>query len=50
MSKSTLHASIEKVMDFLLSIAPSVIVWPESNVEKDHLASEFEQVMSFCGL
>lgn len=31
-------------MDFLLSVAPSVIIWPESSVEKNHLAEEFEQV------
>lgn len=36
---------MKKVMGFLLLIGPSIIIWPESEAEKQHLANEFEEVI-----
>lgn len=45
MSISTFHSCMERVMNFLLSIAPSVIVWPENAVEQEEKAKDFEKVI-----
>lgn len=47
MSKSTLHKCHDRVMEFLLSIAPQVIHFPSTDEEKNIIANEFEAVINF---
>lgn len=43
-SLSTLHVITRRVINFLLSIAPNIIRFPETEEEKNQVATEFEQV------
>ncbi|KAI4466410.1 dde superfamily endonuclease [Holotrichia oblita] len=47
---STLYRSIEKVMEFLIFIAPKVIRFPKTMEEKEKLSSEFYKLAGFPGV
>lgn len=43
---STLHVILERVMTFLLELAPSVIRMPATGEEKDFISTEFMKVLN----
>lgn len=44
MTESSFYQVSDRVMDFLLSLAPTIIAMPKSNLEKESMANEFKNV------